>query len=466
MKTSAVYNGGINHFNENFLITAIAAILLFFSACRKSTDYQDASEAVAKASADTALARVSGKPNIIIVFADDIGYEVPTVYGGQSYQTPNIDRMAREGMRFTNCFSSPLCSPSRISIVTGKYNFRNYDEWGVLHTTEKTFGNLLNEAGYATYVVGKWQMDGGDKGIKQFGFNQYSVWNAVKNGEAPGSHYKNPKVFENGAYLPDSYTNGKYGDDIFTNRVLNFIDANKSNPFFVYYPITLCHAPYCPTPADAAFATWNPKGNPSDLSFFPSMVRYMDAQIGLITDKLTELGLSQNTVVIFTSDNGTPSDIQSLYNGKWVQGGKSNSNKWGINVPMTILWPGTIAPGQVNDNLVDFTDFLPTFAELGGTTVPLSYGTVDGKSFAKQLTGQPYVAREWVFNHYQPYTNSGNDKLKRWINNKTYKLYDNTGKFYNIALDPEEKSPIAERKQTAEEKAVRKNFQTIMNGLK
>jgi arylsulfatase A len=465
MKTLSICNGHVNYLSPNFFVTAIVTILLCCVSCKKTAESEAVSDATATA-AEASAARVSSKPNIILVFADDIGYEVPTVYGGQSYQTPNIDRMAQQGMRFTNCFSSPLCSPSRISLVTGKYNFRNYDEWGVLHTTEKTFGNLLKDAGYATYAAGKWQMDGGDTGIKQFGFAQYSVWNAVKNGEAPGSHYKNPKIFENGAYLPESYTDEKYGDDIFTNRVLNFIDANKSNPFFVYYPISLCHAPYCPTPADAAFASWDPKGNPSNLSFFPSMVKYMDAQIGLITDKLTALGISENTIIIFTSDNGTPSDFNSLYNGKWIKGGKSNTNKWGINVPMTILWPGTIAPGLVNDNLVDFTDFLPTFAELANTAVPASYGTTDGKSFAKQLTGQSYIPRDWVFNHYQPYTNSGNDKLKRWINNKTYKLYDNTGKFYNIAIDPDEKSPIAERKQTAEEKTIRKNFQTIMNGLK
>lgn len=465
MKTNATCTSYINQAMEFFLKTVIVATLVFFSSCKKNSELEPISEIITTIP-DASSARLGSKPNIILVFADDIGFEVPTVYGGQSYQTPNIDRMAQQGMRFTHCYSSPLCSPSRITLVTGKYNFRNYDEWGILHSTEKTFGNILKDAGYATYVAGKWQMDGGDKSIRQFGFDEYSVWNAVKDGEAPGSHYKNPKIFENGAYLPDSYTDGKYGEDIFTDRVLNFIDANKSNPFFIYYPITLCHAPYSPTPADPQFKSWNSKGNPSDPSFFPSMVNYMDAQLGLITDKLTSLSLSENTIVIFTSDNGTPSDMRSLYNGKWINGGKSNTNKWGTNVPMTILWPGKIQAGQVNDNLVDFTDFLPTFAELAGTTVPGTYGIVDGKSFAKQLTGQSYTPRDWVFNHYEPNTNKGNTTIKRWINDKEYKLYDVTGKFYNIELDPEENAPIAERKQTAEEKAIIKNFQSIMNTLK
>jgi arylsulfatase A len=122
--------------------------------------------------------------------------------------------------------------------------------------------------------------------------------------------------------------------------------------------------------------------------------------------------------------------------------------------------------GQVNTNLVDFTDFLPTVAEAAQTTIPASYGTTDGLSFLKQLQGQPTPVRSWVFNHYQPLTDQPNGTtIRRWINNATYKLYDSTGKFYNIALDPQEKKPLKKSAMTAEEKALKRQFQQVMNGL-
>ena len=436
---------------------------LFFAGCTKSTELKAVN--AESLSASNSLAAATGKPNVVLILGDDIGHDVPTSYGGESYQTPNIDMMGQIGMRFTQVYSSPLCSPSRVAIMTGKYNFRNYDEWGVLDPAARTFGNIMKDAGYATYVAGKWQLDGGDASAHGFGFDDYSLWNPIKDSVKAGEHYKDPTIYEYAQFLPGSYTKGKYGDDIFTDRILNFIDQNKANKFFVYFPITLCHSPFSPTPDDPEFAAWDTRGGHSDTSFFPSMVKYMDKKIGVIIDKLKADGVYNNTIIIFVGDNGTPDDIYSMYNGQLVQGGKSRSTQAGTNVPMTVVWPNRIAGGQLNDNLIDFTDFLPTLADIAGTTVTSSYGIVDGKSFYKQLIGRSYVPRDWVFNHYQPNTNSGNDILLRWVQNKTYKLYDSIGTFYNVVLDPDEKSPIKNRNLTPEEKQTKKQFQQVLSTM-
>lgn len=441
---------------------AIVVSALFYQSCRKTEalhplENNDPASSMAQAA-------VNGKPNIILILADDIGYGVPTCNGGQTFTTPNIDKMATNGMRFTNCYSAPLCSPSRFMFVTGKYNFRNYTDWGVMDPNEKTFANILQDAGYATYVAGKWQFDGGDIAIKNHGFDDYCVWNPYKNEN--GSHYKNPKIYENDAYLPESETNNRYGDDIFTERILSFVKNNRDNNFFVYFPIGLCHYPYSPTPDDPEFATWDPKTSTPDTKYFPSMVKYMDKKIGQLTDSLKAWSLYKNTIIMFVGDNGTPHDIWFTQDGVYQEGGKSNSSQSGTHVPLIVTWPNGITPGQVNNNLVDFTDFLPTAVDAAGTTIPVNYGVADGVSFFSQLKGLPSLPRNWVFCHYAPNTNNGNDKVKRWINDKTYKLYDSTGKFYNIMLDPEEKSPIKKSAMTTAEKNMKKEFQQIMNSLK
>ena len=444
--------------SANLFFTALVCSFLF--SCTKTADLKSIENKPVISDAVT-----SNKPNIILILGDDIGVDVPTSYGGQSYETPNIDMMAQLGMKFTQCHSSPLCSPSRVCIMTGKYNFRNYSEWGVMDPNDHTFGNLLQKAGYATYVAGKWQLDGGDAGIHGFGFDNYALWNPIKDGVRVGSHYKDPTVYTHAQFLPKSLTKGKYGDDIFTDSCLNFIDQNKDKNFFLYFPITLCHDPFCPTPDDPEFATWDSKGNPSDTSFFPSMIKYMDKKIGQIIQRLKDDSIYDNTMVIFVGDNGTPNDIWSWYNGELVQGGKSLTKEAGTHVPMTILWPKRIAPGQVNDNLVDFTDFLGTFADAARTKIPASFGTVDTHSFFNQLVGLNYTPRDWIFDHYQPNTNKGNDILVRWVQDHTYKLYDSVGTFYNIAVDPDEKHPIKKRNMTDYEKQRKKEFQSVLDSL-
>jgi arylsulfatase A len=264
----------------------------------------------------------SQKPNVIFILSDDIGFYTPPFNGGRSYSTPNLDTLAKQGMNFRHCYSTPLCSPSRFMLLTGKYNFRNYTHWGVMDRSQKTIGNMFKDAGYKTACFGKWQLSGGELSIHTFGFDSYCVFDAtgyIGNDEGStflGSRYKNPTIYVNGDYVDSSQTANKYGEDIFTDSVLNFITRNKSVPFFIYYPMVLGHPPFQPTPDDPVFDTWTGQ---SDTSFYRSMIHYMDKKIGLILKKLKSLGIENKTVIIYVGDNGTPREIYQRTNHGIIQ---------------------------------------------------------------------------------------------------------------------------------------------------
>ncbi len=419
------------------------------------------------------------KPNIILILADDVGYETPNYTGGQSYSTPNLNTLARTGTQFTRCYSSPLCSPSRFMLLTGKYNFRNYTTWGKLDTSQRTIANLLRTAGYSTCAVGKWQFNGGGPSIRKFGFQKYLVTNPfyLEAGDEDAiSIYKNPKVYESGAYWPDSAVAGKYGEDLFRNYMFKFIDENKNKtPFFVYWSMNLVHKPFCPTPDDAAFATWDPlkKKQPGDSIYYPSMVKYMDKLVGQLMNKLRTDTLQSKTLVLFVGDNGSVADIHSLYNGQIVTGGKSQPNEAGTHVPMVAFMQGRIMPGGIDTNLISLVDFMSTISEVAHKPVPATYGTTDGISFAPQFIGDYSNVRPWIFCHF---VGSGKNEtnplfLKRWMHNATYKQYDTlpnpnyNKRFFNTKLDPAERQPIDTADMTLREKTVSKNFLNNMKKL-
>ncbi|HEX5153784.1 MAG TPA: sulfatase-like hydrolase/transferase [Parafilimonas sp.] len=406
------------------------------------------------------------KPNIILILGDDVGYRSLTCNGGNVYSTPNIDTLAQKGMRFTQCHASADCSPSRQLLLTGKYNFRNYIDWGVMDRSQKTIANMFKDAGYRTACYGKWQLDGGDTSIKTFGFDNYTIHTPyVYSSEL--TKYKNPQIYTKGAFLPDSLTLNKYGPDICIDSMFEFINKNKSGPFFIYCPLLLVHNPFSPTPDDTAFANWDP-GN-ADTSFFPSMMHYMDKEIGQIIKKVKEDGLQNNTVILFTGDNGTPPGVIDYIdeNGNPVPGGKHELAEAGTHVPLIAYWPGAVAPGTINNDLIDFTDFLPTLAGIAGIPVPTDYGPLDGVSFSDRLTGQPGTPREWIFNYIDRHP--GQDVAKRWAQTKIYKLYDTSAVkpqflFYNIGNDPDEEKPIPDTSLTPGEIIIRQQLLDVING--
>ena len=401
----------------------------------------------------------SGKPNIILILADDISYGSLTCNGGNLYSTPNLDSMAQRGMRFTECHATPYCSPSRFQFLTGKYNFRNYVNWGDMDTAQRTIGNLMRDAGYKTACYGKWQFGGGDASVHALGFDNYCLYNAFDGGEK-GDRYKSPTIYTNGDFVSSKRTENKYSEDIFADSVINFIDRNKSVPFFIYYPMALVHGPFQPTPDDTAFANWNPEE--SDESFYPSMVAYMDKKIGEIIAHLKEIGLDKNTVVIYSGDNGSSKSVGIYRAGdSTVYGGKSITTEAGTRVPLIVFWDGKVIPGTVNNDLIDFTDVLPTVADIAHIPVPASYGPIDGISFAPRLTGNAGTPRDWIFYHYDPHP--GYNTYKRWAQTATYKLYDTSSYnsqrlFYNIANDPDERFPIPDSLLSGDEAQLKQNF--------
>ncbi|MEQ6120626.1 sulfatase-like hydrolase/transferase [Reichenbachiella sp. MALMAid0571] len=401
------------------------------------------------------------KPNIILIMADDMGFECLGVNGSLSYQTPVLDKLANEGMRFTKCISQPVCTPSRVKIMTGKYNYRNYVDFGYLDVKEKTFGNMMKEAGYKTMIAGKWQLSGAKEKRggyddmqrpQQFGFDEYCLWQLTKK----GPRFANPFIEQNGKLLETTIDD--YGPDIVSNYILDFLERNKKESFFVYYPMILVHSPFVPTPDSPEWK--NPKTRSKhDNKFFADMVNYSDKVVGKIMSKLKELKIDDNTIVIFTGDNGTNTNIVSktkLYDK--YPGGKSSMPDNGTHVPMIVSWPAGKQKGIEINELIEFSDFMPTFAEAAGVT---SYPT-DGQSFFKTLSGKEKPPRETAFVHYHPYPEKVRDKDGRFVRTLDYKLYHD-GRFYFIPEDKWEKKPLQANLLSNTQKAIYNKLKTEMD---
>jgi arylsulfatase A len=403
------------------------------------------------------------KPNIILILADDIGFETIGAYGSAIYQTPRIDMMAQQGVRFDHCYSQPLCTPSRITIMTGKLNFRNYERWGYLNQNETTFAHILKSQGYSTCIAGKWQLKGDEFAPFKSGFDEYLLWNIADTSSTYNERYKNPRVVENGE--KKKYKNGEYGPKLFVDFITNFMERKKDVPFLVYYPMVLSHRPFVPTPDNGkAYDEFNvvrkgePGGSPADNKYFKDEMAYLDKNVGEIIDKVRELGISKNTLILFTGDNGTGTGIVSaMKDGRNIPGMKGKTNDYGIHVPLIAYWDGKIKPGQVFNNLVDFTDFLPTLCDAAQVKLPESFIT-DGRSFLPLMLGESYTSREWLFCHYDP-MKSGFPKT-RFVHNKEWKLYE-SGEIYNVINDPLEKNVIAENDLNAEQKKLIATFRDV-----
>ncbi len=447
--------------NKAFYLFAALCFLSLMPSCNKKDKLIPVTAAT---SANPAHVSAGQKPNIIVFLADDIGYDALPADGNGTFETPNIDKMVSAGMRFTQCHTAPLCTPSRFLIMSSKYNFRNYNN-GSMDPSEKTFGNLLKDAGYVTYVAGKWSVDGGDNSIRSFGFNNYIVWDPIHSLPS-GLIYKNADLYTHASFMDKSVTAEKYDNDMYVDSVLDFIKTNKSSNFFAYLPLTLCHAPYSPTPDDPDYATWVSGLRNGNNKYFPSMVKYTDKKVGQVIDSLKAWNLYNNTIVIFTGDNGTPKGIYYYYNGEYITGSKDQSTEAGTRVPLVVTWPNGIAPGTINRDMVSFVDFMPTLGAAAGVTIPQSYGVRDGQSFYPQLRGWISTPRDWLFCELT-HKKRGVDVFSRWTQDTTYKLYDTLadvgGKFFNVVKDPNEKSPL--KTLTPDEQALKSKFQHILDSL-
>jgi arylsulfatase A len=231
----------MGNFKETMTISMLAIFSLFISCQGQQSD--------------------TSKPNVILIMADDIGFECLSINGSTSYKTPVLDSLARNGVNFTKAISQPLCTPSRVKIMTGKFNYKNYDYFTYLNPKEKTFGNLFQENGYKTAIVGKWQLNGIAHQLEgyddntrpyHFGFDEYSLWQLTKV-KSFGERFANPLIEQNGKALPRD--ENAYGPDVVSDYAVDFIKRNKDHAFFLYYPMLLVHSPFVPTPDSPEWLT-------------------------------------------------------------------------------------------------------------------------------------------------------------------------------------------------------------------
>jgi len=407
----------------------------------------------------------TNKPNVILIMVDDMGYECIGLYGSTSYKTPNIDLIASNGILFSNCISQPLCTPSRVKIMTGKYNYRNYDYFGHLNLSEYSFGNLMQDSGYETCIVGKWQLNGlaykdkitdwnDNTRPNKLGFDEYCLWQLTKGG-GEGGRYGDPLLEQNGTILENDIND--YGPDIFANYILDFIERKQDKPFFVYYPMVLVHDPFVPTPDSDKWEDQKTRYK-NDTSNFKDMVAYVDKIVGKITNKLKDLDLDKNTMLIFTADNGTHPSIYSQLAGETIQGAKGNTINAGIHVPLIVYWPSRIKNGLVFNGLIEFSDFFPTLADIVETKV-----NSDGRSFYPLITGQDYNPRKTAYVHYDPKWGQNVNKYRNQLaRTLEFKLYQD-GSFFNLKKDLLERNPLRSDSLTTDELYIRT---TLENELK
>lgn len=339
-------------------------------------------------------------PNVVLIMVDDLGAECIGAYGGTSYETPRIDSLAAQGMRFENAFSMPLCGPTRACILSGRYPFRSgvagnqgvmgfTKPWGRGQTPEITFAHVLKEQGYATAIAGKWalcQFDISPEHVRECGFDNYRMWPKIYKGKQT-HRYWDPDRFEDGIFYPRA--KGVFGPDQECDYLINFMTDKKDQPFLAYWPMTLIHGPLEEPPGGQA------NGDASKAARFAANVKTIDRLVGRIVDATDQLGLGNKTLILFTCDNGTAGGIKSQFGDRVIRGGKGQVNDAGTRVPLVARWTGTIRPG-VSQELIDFSDFLPTLAELSGGNVPTDR-VIDGRSFAPQLRGQALKPRDWVY---------------------------------------------------------------------
>ena len=302
-----------------------------------------------------ALAAVAGcsspesqKPNIVFFFADDIGVECFGCYGGAEYQTPNIDTLASQGIMYTNMNAMPLSSPSRVQVMTGLYNDRNYVCFGYMNDDENTFAHLAQQAGYSTAIVGKWQMGRSREMVPKLGFDESFLAQVELYKESRGEHqtdrYANSWFDNNGK----QYEYCPFGPDAMEDYAFDYIDrqVEAGNPFMLYFTEPLVHTPHVSMPGshdwDWDYDSRFLKG--ADTTYFPDMVKYLDKQVGNMIQHLKDKGVWDNTIFIFSSDNGTSTRIVTEQkDGSQVRGGKGAPNYRGTHVPLIIAWGDKVA---------------------------------------------------------------------------------------------------------------------------
>ncbi len=363
------------------------------------------------------------KPNIVFILADDLGFAEIGANGSDRYKTPNIDSLAKTGIRFNHFYTVPLCGPSRALILTGRYGFRSgavtQDACGsILRTGDKAevmVPTVLKKAGYATAMIGKWGqiLPSGD--ATDWGFDHvlsYKAsgifWNKsaaaawVKKYALAGEKGADDGVRANpGPYNINekklTMTDAEYMPDLMQKSALDFINSNQSKPFFLYYSLSFVHSQILPTP-DSAPPAPGTDAAARYVQLYNDNITYMDKLVGKLLAELERLKLRDNTVVFFMGDNGTAkaNADRATIGGRRIVGQKGGMEEGGGLVPFIISWPGVTPAGRLSENFTDASDLLPTFAEIAGAPLP-GNRVIDGKSLLPQIKGETKSPRTWAF---------------------------------------------------------------------
>lgn len=337
------------------------------------------------------------KPNILLIVADDLGYEMLGSYGRANAVTPHLDAMAAQGLRFSRAYASPVCTPSRMSLYTGLYASRHgYTDVLPVHEGKKDFvdfskyrsyAQLFQAAGYQTSVTGKWQLaplEFYPEHCREAGFDSWCVWQ-IWHEDAKTKRYWKATYNQDGEVRKD--IEEQFGPEVMKDYVIHRMKTARDTgePFIIQHNMVLPHVPIIDTPDDKAL------GREKSLR---NMIGYMDKIVGELLYAVDTLGLADNTYVIFVGDNGTQAEQGREIPLGTVTGGKWKLVDGGMHVPLIIKAPDMNTARTSND-LVEITDFFPTFCELTGISIPDSI-PMDGISFAGLIMGEAQGKREWV----------------------------------------------------------------------
>jgi len=426
----------------------------------------------------TAASSTTRPPNILFIMVDDLGKEWISCYGAEDIKTPHIDALAAGGMRLTNAYSMPQCTPSRVTLLTGQYPWRtgwtnhwDVPRWGVGYFDWKhytTFARILKKAGYATAAAGKWQINDfrltGDA-MARHGFDEWCMWTGYESGNPPsGKRYWDPYIHTRQG---SKTYEGKFGPDLYTDFLIDFMRRHKDEPMMLYFPMCLTHGPLVHTPDEPDAKSGSDKHK--------AMVRYTDTLVGRLVKAIDDLGIRGDTIIIFSTDNGSGGGQTGTRNGHKVKGGKGKTSEAGTCAPFIVNGPGRVHAGVVSDALTDFTDLLPTFAELAGAAVPEGL-EIDGVSIAPVLLGKAKDSpREWIMalGHGagtcdEKGVRGKNDFADRVIRDKRHKVWIDTSRtitrLHDLKIDPYEETNLLSSTDAEHTAALRK-FQAVLDGL-
>ena len=387
----------------------------------------------------------ASKPNIIFILADDLGVGNVGCYGADNYKTPNIDRLASGGIRYTRAYTAPLCGPSRTLIMTGRYAFRtgatNQDRVGQLKPADETMlPKMLKPAGYVSSAVGKWSqfpLQPSDWGFDDYlRFNGSGVyWNRKAKGE-PYVVNGESKTLRDKEYMPD----------LLHQHVTDFITEHRDDPFFVYYSLSSVHGDLQLTPDSA----------PDSQDLMADNVAYMDKLVGKLVAELERLKLREKTLIVFMGDNGTGKGQadRAAIGGRRLSGQKGEMLEGGALVPLIVNWPGVTAKGKVATGVVDSTDFVPSFAELARVELPADK-VIDGKSLVTHWCRGTAEPRDWVFI----------ELARHWYVREPQWKLNQTGELFDMSDAPFAEKRVAADSKDAASTAARERLQAVLDRL-